>query len=122
MTEVLANTTLIYLLQRISVSNEHTVYLESESVNRSVMNDSLNTLNLYNVIGQLDLNNKNECWTGRQLLNWACKIEAMLRLIKVCRLTITDHFHLTTSILALLVTFMYFSNAPSAREMQNHWL
>ena len=61
MTEVLANTTLIYLLQRISVSNEHTVYLESESVNRSVMNDSLNTLNLYNVIGQLDLNNKNEC-------------------------------------------------------------
>ena len=61
MTEVLANTTLIYLLQRISVSNEHTVYLESESVNCSVMNDSLNTLNLYNVTGQLDLNNKNEC-------------------------------------------------------------
>ena len=61
MTEVLANTTVIYLLQHISVSNEHTVYLESESVNRSVMYDSLNTLNLNNVIGQLDLNNKNEC-------------------------------------------------------------
>ena len=61
MTEVLANTTVIYLLQHISASNEHTVYLESESVNRSVMYDSLNTLNLNNVIGQLDLNNKNEC-------------------------------------------------------------
>ena len=61
MTEVLDNTTVIYLLQHISVSNEHTVYLESESVNRSVMYDSLNTLNLNNVIGQLDLNNKNEC-------------------------------------------------------------
>ena len=106
--EVLTNTTVIYLFQHTSVSNEHIVYLESESVNCSVMYDSLNTLNLHNVIGQLDLNNKNECWTGHQLLNWACEIKAMLSLIKAYRLTITVHFHLTTSILALLVTYYVF--------------